>query len=236
MCERELETEQRLQYLDPHSCGRHRCVFLVLQGCSTGGPAAQLSAWWWLSLLHLITNRSPKFHWGPEGHFGRVWLSLPDLVSEVSDPQFIRGSKGPLHRVFSTTSYQQLLWTPTVWLPILTELYNRSRPLNRPLNLWNGMFDRHQAEITVMQFRSHSLPVHQSMSVPWEFYLSHFISQIHPRDLFRLLTIGTCPFLPVHYFGMACLAESKVKIQQYQYFPSKRINLALYQSRKLICH
>ena len=26
------------------------------------------------------------------------------------------------------------------------------RLLNRPLNLWNGMFDRHQAEITVMQF------------------------------------------------------------------------------------
>ena len=43
-----------------------------------------------------------------------------------------------------------------------------------PLNLWNGMFDRHQAEITVMQFRSHSLPVYWSMSVPWEFYLVPF--------------------------------------------------------------
>ena len=31
------------------------------------------------------------------------------------------------------------------------------------------MFDRHQAEIIVMQFRGHSLPVHQSMSVPWDF-------------------------------------------------------------------
>ena len=49
------------------------------------------------------------------------------------------------------------------------------------------MFDRHQAEITAMQFRGHSLPVRQSMSVPWEFTLSHFISQIRPRDLFRLL-------------------------------------------------
>ena len=29
------------------------------------------------------------------------------------------------------------------------------------------MFDRHQAEITAMQFRGHSLPVHQSMSVSW---------------------------------------------------------------------
>ena len=36
------------------------------------------------------------------------------------------------------------------------------------------MFDHHQAEITVMQFRGHSLPVHQSMSVPWEFYLVPF--------------------------------------------------------------
>ena len=29
--------------------------------------------------------------------------------------------------------------------------------------LWNGMFDCHQAEITVVQFTGHSLPVHQSM-------------------------------------------------------------------------
>ena len=31
------------------------------------------------------------------------------------------------------------------------------------------MFDRHHAEITVMQFTGHSLPVHQSMSVTWDF-------------------------------------------------------------------
>ena len=76
-----------LQYNDPHSYGHQRCVFLVLQGCSTGGPAAQLSAGWWLSLLHLISN--------------------------FSGPQLIRGPKGPLRRAFSTTSYQHLLWTPT---------------------------------------------------------------------------------------------------------------------------
>ena len=29
-----------------------------------------------------------------------------------------------------------------------------------PLDLWNRMFNRHQAEITVMQFSGHSLPVH----------------------------------------------------------------------------
>ena len=31
--------------------------------------------------------------------------------------------------------------------------------------LWNGLCDRHRAEITVIQFRGHSLPVRQSMRV-----------------------------------------------------------------------
>ena len=34
------------------------------------------------------------------------------------------------------------------------------RPHDCPLDLWNRMFNRHQAEITVMQFRGYSLPVH----------------------------------------------------------------------------
>ena len=50
--------------------------------------------------------------------------------------------------------------------------------------LWNGMFDRHQAEITVMQFTGHSLPVHQSMTVHWDFNLSHIVSQARLRDFF----------------------------------------------------
>ena len=55
--------------------------------------------------------------------------------------------------------------------------------------------------------------VHQSMSVLWAFTLSHFVSQICLRDFFRLLAIGMCHFLPVHHFGMSCLAWSKVTIQ-----------------------
>ena len=47
---------------------------------------------------------------------------------------------------------------------------------------WNGMFDCHRAEITVMQFTGHSLPVHQSMTVPWDFTLSHIVSQAHLRQ------------------------------------------------------
>ena len=71
--------------------------------CSTGGPGAHLSAEWWLSLLHLITNWSPKLH---------------------------RESQGPLRPgvAFPTTSWLRRLWSPTVWLPVLTELYNTSTP------------------------------------------------------------------------------------------------------------
>ena len=96
-----------LQYIDPHSYGRQRCVFLVLQGFSTGDPEAQLSAGWWLSLLHLITNWSPKLH---------------------------RGSRGPLRPgvAFPTTSCLRRLWSPTVWLFVLTELYNSSTPTQSP--------------------------------------------------------------------------------------------------------
>ena len=77
------------------------------------------------------------------------------------------------------------------------------------------MFDCHQAEITVMQFTGHSLPVRQSMSVPWEFFTSsHFISQFPPTRFPLKTAIRMCHFLPVHHLGMAFLAGSKAKIQQ----------------------
>ena len=75
--------------------------------------------------------------------------SLPHLISNFSGPQ--------LSDFLSSQSY------------IIVQ-----RPLNRPLNPWNGMFDRHQVEITVMHFTGHSLLVHQSMSVSWDFYLVPF--------------------------------------------------------------
>ena len=77
--------------------------------------------------------------------------------------------------------------------------------------LWNGMFDRHQAEITVMQFTGHSLPVHQSMTVHWNFNLSHIVS--HPA--YAISSHNCHRNVPsVHHFGMACLDGSKVNIQR----------------------
>ena len=58
-CERELETEEKLQYFDLHSLWPSRCVFLVL----------------------LMLNRSPGVH------SAGCWLSLLHLISFFSGPQ-----------------------------------------------------------------------------------------------------------------------------------------------------
>ena len=131
---------------------------------------------------------------------------------------------------FFSASYQHLLWTPThqgpkplrpgVALPITSRLSPTvcnstatatrllswlcyiiiQRPHDCPLDLWNRMFNCHQAEITVMQFTGLSLPVYQSMSVPWEFFcLSHFISQFPPTRFPLITAIGMCHFLLVHH-------------------------------------
>ena len=44
--------------------------------------------------------------------------------------------------------------------PDSTELNNNSTPTRSPTGSLNRMFNRHQAEITFMQFRGYSLPVH----------------------------------------------------------------------------
>ena len=107
-CKRELVTEQRLQYIDPHSYGYQRCVFhvLLILNRRPRGPLC------WLSLLHLITNwsdsqtpsgvpRAPSAGYGFPYHIS----SLTRLISNS-----IGGSKGPLCRAvaFSTTSRPQL--------------------------------------------------------------------------------------------------------------------------------
>ena len=70
-----------------------------------------------------------------------------------------------------------------------------------------GMFDRHQAEITVMQFTGDSLPVHQSMTVPWDFKSVPYCqpdsahangictSAVFRRSIYYILSSGTKLFI-----------------------------------------
>ena len=142
--------EQKLQYSDPHSYGRQRCVFLVLPMLNwrPWGPLCWVLAFFTASYQQLLW--SPNSVGVPEGPLGRVWLSLPHLFYLLSNSNWNSNS--------------------TVWLLSWLSYIIVQHPLDRPFDLWNRMFDRHQAEITVMQFTGHSLPVHQSMSVPWEFF------------------------------------------------------------------
>ena len=168
MCERELETKQKLQYFDPHSYGRQHCVFLVLQ---------------------MLAQRPTLLGDG----FLYCILSATSLV-----PKLHRGSWGPPQPgvAFPTTSHPSPTLTGTrTGTSVLTELYNSSTPTRS----WNGMIDRHPVEITVMQFRGHSLPVHQSMSVPWEFFLPRPISSanfrpIHSTKLMDELAVWHLPW------------------------------------------
>ena len=136
----------------------------------------------------------------PRAHSAGCWLSLLHLISIFSGPQTPSG--------FPTApsvgcGFPYHTSSPTVWNSTGNSLACRTQLnyiiVQRPLDLWNRMFNRHQAEITVMQFRGHSLPVHQSMSVPWEFFSSsHFISQFRPTRFPHITAIGMCHFLPVH--------------------------------------
>ena len=130
----------------PQTYGPQGCVFLVLQMLNRRprGPLCWVMAFFTASYQHLLWTPT---HQGPNGPFGLMWLSLPHLVYKS-----VRSLTGTV-RFLSWLSY------------IIVQ-----RPLSRLLDLWNRMFDRHQAEITVMQFTGHSLPVHQSMSVPWDFF------------------------------------------------------------------
>ena len=155
------------------------------------------------------TSLDPNSIRVPRGPFGRVWLSLPHLVYN------------------SVRSLTQLTWLLS-WLNYIIV----QRPLSRPLDLWNRMFDRHQADITVMQFIGHSLPVHQSMSVPWEFFftLSHFVSQFPPTPLecatsFRCITLNGIFGRVEAQNTTVVLAEHKVKIKEIEKV-NKYTNLA----------
>ena len=94
-CERELETEQRLQHIDlPSTSGIAVCRFrspgLLSLGPSLSGTRYHSSIF---SLTHLISNSQSGI---PRAPYAGWWLSLPHLVSNLSDFQLNRRSKRSL--------------------------------------------------------------------------------------------------------------------------------------------
>ena len=140
-CERELETEHKWNILTPKLRPSALCLSRS-PGLLNRRPRAH-SAGWWLSLLHLI--------------------------SIFSGPQLIRAQMAPS----AWWGFPYHISSPTVCNS--TQLARRTQLsyiiVRRPFDLWNRMFNRHQAEITVMQFRGHSLPVHHSVVAQWDLHL-----------------------------------------------------------------
>ena len=148
VCERELRTEHNCNILTPTLMAVSVVSFSFSRAAQ---PEAQgLSFLLCAGFLYCILSATS------------FWSPTP------------QGPKGPLRRAFSTTSclLTRLISSSNCnsnWSLFLSwpSYIIVQRPLNRLPDLWNDMFNRHQAEITVMQFTCHSLPVHQSMSVPW---------------------------------------------------------------------
>ena len=163
MCERELETEQNCNILTStllaitaflsHSSG--------LLNQRPGGPALC----WVLFSLH---------------HF-----------SNFSDPQTL--NRGPEGSHLLGAGFLYHILSPNCLNFLCTQLYNSSPPTQSPpitghrnmhfRRLWNGMFDRHRAEITVMQFTGFSLPVHQFVTVLWDFNPAPYCQSSSPTPM-----------------------------------------------------
>ena len=124
--------------------------------CSTGGPRCWVIAFFTASYQHLLRT---SIHQGPKPL--RPGVALPTTSRPL-----------PLQLQL------ELSWHLS-WLSYIIV----QRPLDCPLDLWNRMFNRHQAKITVMQFRGHSLPVRQSMRVSWDFLACPILlANFRPRD------------------------------------------------------
>ena len=114
------------------------------------------------------------------------WLSLPHLVSNSSDLQ-ITDFLYTLSYIIVQSPTQSLEWH--VWS---SSSGNNCHAVHRSLSSGASVYE------CTMGFNL----VPSCQAGP-------------PRRFLLITAIGMCHFLPVHHFGMACLAGSKVNIQQY---------------------
>ena len=121
--------------------------FSFFRAAQPEGPGAQLSTGWWLSLLHLITNST--------------YLQLVSKTPSGVPKALSAGCGFPYH-ILSLTSLNSnssgAPRAPSAGLSLQHLISNFSGPqlsdfrssqsyiiVQRPLNLRNGLFDRHQA-------------------------------------------------------------------------------------------
>ena len=163
--------ERVVEGLHVRGCWRPNVNFIFWPHCYDR-HVSFLFSWCW-GLLHRGFPRAPSVGCGLPYH---IWSLLSGRLLATASGD----SKCPLGRVWPSLLhlvsrclefYWQLLWDPNS-----TELNNNSTPTRSPTGSLNRMFNRHQVEITVMQFRGYSLPVHHCQWHNGTFTLSHIIS------------------------------------------------------------
>ena len=123
----------------PQTYGRQRCAFLVLLGCSTGAlESTVLGAGfpYYTRLSFSNYTACPPSRLSAFCSICRPYITFKLPCGDMDTPPRLRNFFRYLATGMCHFRY-----------------------------LWNGLCDRHRAEITVMQFRGHSLPVRQSMRV-----------------------------------------------------------------------
>ena len=184
----------------PHSYDRHVVSFLFSRAAQTGGLGPTLLDAGFLYCILSASSLDPKLHRGSRGP-PRSGVAIPTTSRLQLFGTLLATPLAPWASN-STGTGTQFNW--------LVELKLSYIIVRRPLDLWNRMFNRHQAEIAVMQFRGHSPPVSQSMRVSWDIFTSsHFISQFPPTLFPLIIAIRMCHFLPVHHLEWHFLAGSK---------------------------
>ena len=119
------------------------------------------------------------------------------------------GGPASLGHVLIPASSHQLVWSPN-WLPVFTELYNSSiaHSISLEWHVWSSSSGNNCH--AVLRSLSSGASVYDCTM---GFYLVPYCQPSPPLRFLPITAIGMCHFLPVHHFGMACLAGSEVNIQ-----------------------
>ena len=181
-CERELETEHNWNILT-QSYGRQRCVFLVLQGYSTGALESTLLG---AVFPYYISS-----------------LSLtPTLLACLL--LFISSA---LYYLQTPTRWYGLAFTPTQLLPISGDR-DVSLPLSLEWPVWSSSSGNNCH--AVHRSLSSGASVYESI-MGFFFTSSHFISQFPPTRFPLITAIRMCHLLPVHHLEWHFWPGQKLK-------------------------
>ena len=219
------ESWQRYNKDERHSSLRKNIPLTLLKGlCVRGSWRLNRIATYWpptLLAIRAFLSRSPGLlNRGPAslGHgphssiFSPTDLSSNCSIGVLGGPPLL--GAGSLYRILSPTA-SNFLCTELYYCftPHSISSHNWPTEYVTSARLWNGMFDYHRLEITVMQFTGHPLAVHQFVTAPWDFNLVPYCQPSSPTQ--SLLITGQRNMqLPPSLNGMFDYHRAEIIVMQ----------------------